>query len=162
MIAHSSRGSRRQRIFFRASRYLLATFLALCIVPPQSAYSQEEVSCKEVLSSPLFQSIISRTENRSPAELATDRAGRELLGKRCSIEDLEDYFFSAGWDFERKSTNPGERSYGAPPGFRYTEMYRFCKKSRDIMNLFIRKCTHAISVHLFDGKISHISSGAVK
>jgi len=162
VTAMYSRISRRPNVFPKIFHILILALFVSAICGVGGAYSQTENSCRDVLFSPAFVNIISRAQDRSPGELASDRAGRALIGLSCAVEVLEEYFQSAGWEFQQKYTNSGEQRYGPDPGYRFTEMYYFCEKSRTVFTLFARKCVQSARVYFYEGRISNIDAGAVK
>jgi hypothetical protein len=82
-----------------------------------------------------------------------------LLGKRCSTEQLEEFFDAAGWQLLHYISYKQEQEYSRYP---YDELYRFEYGPTLFHYIIGRKYTYSISVKILDRRVNDVTTGGSK
>jgi hypothetical protein len=145
--------------------FLYALVLVTVFGGISTAFAQESdeyTECTQLLNSPPLNDVLTRNDRHDFWQLDARKQGAVLMGLKCSHEELNHYFLSSGWEFIEsrlgKPTGPlgGEFQY-------YTDSaYIYCHKSRNLINLYLLRCTSSAVLSFFEGEISFVNVGASK
>jgi hypothetical protein len=131
-----------------------------------AAFAQEGdeyAECTQLLNSPPFDDVLSRNDGHDFGQLDARRQGAALLGMKCSPEELQRYFESAGWEHRRShSYDHPMGPYGGEIKYYTDSFIAFCQKTRVSINLYFLKCTKSAVVDFLEGEITSVRVGGTK
>ena len=148
-------------------KYLL---VILFLVFPSLAIAQEEgvdqiTECAAVLAAPPFDDILTRNEGNDFREFSPLKSGRALLGIECSIDEVTEFFETAGWEFrgyeEWSLAGPSGEKDGIPE-FYNDSAVRFCLKRPTLFGMFGFRCRPRASVYFHEGQIVYMTASMSK
>ena len=123
--------------------------------------SDEYAECTQLLNSPPLDDVLTRNDGHDFGQLDARRQGAALLGLKCSPEELQRYFESAGWEFLKSDSYEPKGPAGQIRY--YSDSYvAYCRKSRKLINLFLLKCTRVARINLLESEVTNMNVGGTK
>jgi len=140
--------------------YALVFGLALVSVPGASAQeSNEYAECAAVLASPPFVDILTRNEGHDFYEIAYPKNAQKLVGLECSVDELTEFFETAGWEFERLTENSLTGPFGVPGAKYYSDASaHYCLKRPTLFGMFDYRCRPIARIDFYEGRISNLGA----
>lgn len=148
--------------YFRSTAHrfcFLAALGGVVIALPTAALSQDDVPhCRDILSVPPLDTILSQEEGPGFGSISTDRLGAALLGAECDEETLVAFFAAWGWELIGVYHRQSE---GGPSDARYRSDINigFCRPRPIPWRWVFRRCKATAGILMFENRITRVHAG---